>query len=63
MFLDIYNSEPCWLPEGYYAIKTRTLFMNKRSKTGAVERWKARLMDQGRWTPAHPEKRNSMSTN
>ena len=31
-------SEPCWLPEGCYAIKTRTLFKKNHSKTGAVER-------------------------
>ena len=40
-------SEPCWLPEGCIAIKTRTIFKKKRSKTGAVERWKARLVAQG----------------
>ena len=38
-------SEPCWLPEGCYAIKARASF-KKRSKTGAVERWKARLVAQ-----------------
>ena len=31
-------SEPCWLSEGCYAIKTRTLFKKKRFKTRAVER-------------------------
>ena len=39
-------SEPCWLPEGYYANKSRTLFEKKRSKTGALEHWKSRLVAQ-----------------
>ena len=40
-------SEPCWLPDGCYAINTRTIFNKRRSKIGAVERWKTRLVAQG----------------
>ena len=40
-------SEPCWYPEGCYAFETRTIFKKKWSKTGAMERWKARLVAQG----------------
>ena len=36
---------PC-LPYGAKKIKTRIIFKQKRSKTGEVERWKARLVAQ-----------------
>ena len=40
-------SAPCPLPYGARKIKTRVILKKKRSKTGAVERWKARLVAQG----------------
>ena len=39
-------SEPCWLPEGCYAIKARTLFKKKRFESWNGGDWKARLVAQ-----------------
>ena len=39
-------SAPCPLPYGAKKIKTRVILKKKCSKTGAVERWKARLVAQ-----------------
>ena len=40
-------SAPCQLPDGAKKVKTRVVLKKKRPKTGAVERWKARLVAQG----------------
>ena len=40
-------SAPCELPYGTKKIETRAIFKKKRIKTGAGERWKARLVAQG----------------
>ena len=44
--LDVFSA-PCPLPYGAQKIKTRVILKKKRPKTGAVERWKARLVAQG----------------
>ena len=40
-------SAPCVLPYGVRMIESRPIFKKTRSKTGAVEHWKARLVVQG----------------